>query len=106
PAPGATAASERFEFAGWRLDAGARTLHDPAGREVPLTTGEFELLRLFATQPQRVLSRDQIMNALHGRDAGPYDRAVDVQIGRVRRKIEADPEKPELLKSVRGAGYV
>jgi two-component system, OmpR family, response regulator len=105
PAPVAVH-EERVEFAGWTLDAGARTLRDPAGRDVPLTTGEFDLLRLFVASPQRVLSRDAIMNALHGRDAGPYDRAIDVQVGRLRRKIESDPDKPELLKSVRGAGYV
>lgn len=100
------AVGERLAFAGWTIDTGARTLRDPAGRDVPLTTGEFDLLKLFVASPQRVLSRDAIMNALHGRDAGPYDRAIDVQIGRLRRKLEAEPGKPELIKSVRGAGYV
>jgi DNA-binding response OmpR family regulator len=82
-------------FAGYRLDPGARTLTDPQHNPVPLTTGEFELL-----------SRDDLMNRIHGRVAGPFDRAIDVQIGRLRRKIERDPVNPELIKSVRGAGYV
>jgi two-component system, OmpR family, response regulator len=95
-----------FAFAGYVLDLGARVLRDAAGRDVPLTTGELELLRVFTASPQRVLSRDHLMSALHGRESGPFDRAIDVQIGRLRRKIESDADKPELIKSVRGAGYV
>ena len=93
-------------FAGFRLDRGSRELVDASGRAVALTSGEFELLCTFLAQPNRVLSRDELMNRMHGRDAGPYDRAIDVQVGRLRRKIEADPENPVLLKSVRGAGYL
>ena len=73
---------------------------------VELTSGEFDLLMIFARHPNRVLSRDEIMNALHHREAGPYDRAIDVQVGRLRRKIEPDPARPVLIKSVRGAGYL
>jgi DNA-binding response OmpR family regulator len=73
---------------------------------VALTSGEYELLRVFVTHANRVLSRDELMNQLYGRDSGPYDRAVDVQIGRLRRKIETDPAAPNLIKSVRGAGYI
>jgi two-component system OmpR family response regulator len=106
PGNGAQPPAERLAFGSFVMDLGARTLRDAAGRDVALTSGEFDLLRVFAGAPQRVLSRDQLMEALHGREAGPYDRAIDVQVGRLRRKIEADPDRPELLKSVRGAGYV
>lgn len=95
-----------IEFAGFRLDPNARILIGTQDGEVPLTTGEFDLLRIFLDHPNRVLSRDQLMGFMHGRDLGPFDRAIDVQIGRLRRKIERDPAKPELIKSVRGAGYV
>jgi len=102
----ASAARERFAFAGWTLDVAARTLHDPAGAEVALTGGEFDLLGVLVRHPGRVLSRDFLLEQTRGRDAAPFDRTIDVQIGRLRRKIEADPERPELVKSVRGAGYV
>ncbi|MDR3387601.1 MAG: response regulator [Rudaea sp.] len=107
PAAADHGASDRtaIEFAGFRLNPGARVLIGPQDSEIPLTTGEFELLSVFLDHPNRVLSRDQLMGFMHGRDAGPFDRAIDVQIGRLRRKIERDPAKPELIKSVRGAGY-
>ena len=95
-----------IEFAGFRLDPQARVLLDPRGGEIELTSGEFELLQIFLESPNRVLSRDHIMERLHGREAGPYDRSIDVQIGRLRRKIEKDAAKPDLIKSVRGAGYL
>jgi len=95
-----------LEFAGFQLDPAARSLKGPQGEPIELTAGEFGLLLSLAQQPNRVLSRDQLMNALHGRDNGPFDRAIDVQIGRLRRKIEADPAHPQLIKSVRGAGYL
>ena len=95
-----------FEFEGLRLDVLSRSLTDRNGTQIPLTTGEFDLLHVFLQRPNQVLSRDQLMNAVHGRDAGPFDRAIDVQIGRLRRKLEADAARPELIKSVRGAGYL
>jgi DNA-binding response OmpR family regulator len=95
-----------YHFAGFRLDPLARTLRTARGEQVALTTGEFELLRAFLEHPNRVLSRDDLMERIHGRNAGPYDRAIDVQVGRLRRKIETDPTQPELIKSVRGAGYL
>ena len=101
-----TKSGAAFAFAGFRLDLDARELTGPAGAPVALTSGEFELLKVFVNHANRVLSRDHLMNLLYGRDAGPFDRAVDVQIGRLRRKIEADPAAPVLLKSVRGAGYI
>lgn len=108
PAPVAAplAGNRVAAFAGYRFDLSARTLHDRDGRSIELTTGEYELLRTFVEQPNRVLSRDTLMNSLHGREAGPYDRAIDMQIGRLRRKIETDPERPALIKAVRGAGYL
>lgn len=73
---------------------------------MPLTTGEFELLCVFVQHPGRVLSRDFLLEQTRGREAAPFDRTIDVQIGRLRKKLEADPQDPQILKSVRGAGYV
>ena len=104
--PRVTESPVRLGFEGWTLDLLSRALTAPDGLPIELTSGEFDLLSVFARQPNRVLSRDELMNALHNRDAGPYDRAIDVQVGRLRRKIELDPTRPELIKSVRGAGYL
>ena len=104
PAPAEPTAT--LLFAGFRLDLQTHGLLDRHGAPVDLTSGEYALLKLLAEHPNRVLSRDDLMGWLHGRDAGPYDRAIDVQIGRLRRKIEIDPARPEIIKSVRGAGYI
>jgi DNA-binding response OmpR family regulator len=96
---------ERLHFEGFTLDAAARCLVDPAGVEVALTTGEFDLLVTFARHAGRVLSRDFLLEQTRGREAGPFDRTIDVQVGRLRRKLEIDPENPKIIKSVRGAGY-
>jgi two-component system, OmpR family, response regulator len=106
PAPARAAEAPGIEFAGFRFDPRARMLVGPHGGQIELTTGEFELLQIFLESPNRVLSRDHLMERLHGREAGPYDRSIDVQIGRLRRKIEKDAARPELIKSVRGAGYL
>jgi DNA-binding response OmpR family regulator len=105
-APAVAGTGALFAFAGFRLDPGSRELRDGTGAIVDLTSGEYALLKLLIEHPNRVLSRDDLMSWMHGRDAGPYDRAIDVQIGRLRRKIEADPAEPALIKSVRGAGYL
>jgi two-component system, OmpR family, response regulator len=105
-APVPEAARERFGFAGWQFDTASRTLLAPSGEEVALTAGEFDLLAVFVRHPGRVLSREFLLEQTRGRDAAPFDRTIDVQIGRLRRKMEADSERPELIKSVRGAGYV
>jgi len=105
-APKGRTQSEVVRFAGFRLDLAAHELIDARGNPVPLTTGEFDLLSVFVAHPNRVLTRDDLMNRMHGREAGPYDRAIDVQIGRLRRKVETDPAQPGLIKSVRGAGYL
>ncbi|MEW6706099.1 MAG: response regulator transcription factor [Pseudomonadota bacterium] len=102
PAP----SRDRLRFAGWTLDTAARRLLNPAGAEVGLTSGEFDLLAVFARHPGRVLSRDFLLENTRGREAAPFDRTIDVQVGRLRKKLEADPENPELIKSVRGAGYL
>ncbi len=105
-APVAHTAQHRLCFAGWALDTAGRRLLDPAGADVAITTGEFDLLRTLAEHPGRVLSRDFLLEHTRGRPAGPFDRTIDVQVGRLRKKIEVDAENPQIIKSVRGAGYV
>ena len=79
---------------------------DSRGKLVPLTTGEYELLSVLVRHPNRVLNRDQLMDLLKGREWAAYDRVVDTQIMRLRKKIESDPGKPTLIKTIRGAGYL
>jgi DNA-binding response OmpR family regulator len=106
PVREANAESDIARFGGWTLDFAARRLDSPEGKAVDLTTGEFDLLAALVKAPGRVLSRDELLAATRNREAGPFDRTIDVQVGRLRRKIEADPQRPELIKSVRGAGYL
>jgi len=93
-------------FAGWTLDLARRRLESPDGLLVDLTNGEYDLLVAFVERSQRVLSRDQLLDLTRGRSAGPFDRSVDVQVLRLRRKIETDPTNPEIVKTVRGGGYI
>ena len=93
-------------FLDWELDLGARRLVDGAGREVTLTTGEFDLLATFLDNAGRVLSRDFLLEHTRGREAAPFDRTIDVQVGRLRRKLADDSDPPQIVKSVRGAGYI
>lgn len=95
-----------LEFAGWRMDLARRELTDPDGVHVALTSGEIDLLAAFAEHPQRVLSREQLLDLTKGRDALPFDRSIDVQLSRLRRKIETDPRNPDLIKTVRAGGYL
>lgn len=107
--PGTAAAaqdSDIVEFSGWRLDLSARHLADPEGAEIPLTTAEFELLRVFTENPRKVLSRDRLLDAIHGREWAGYDRGVDGLVSRLRRKITLPPDDPTLIKTIRGAGYM
>ncbi|MBA1159163.1 MULTISPECIES: response regulator [Microvirga] len=106
PSDDRTVDSEVIEFDGWRLDLGRRELRARDGSEVLLTTGEFDLLVTFVKHPVRVLSRDQLMDLTRGRQWEAIDRSIDAQVARLRRKIEADPRNPALVKSVRGVGYV
>jgi two-component system, OmpR family, response regulator len=95
-----------LEFAGWRLDVTHRQLFSSKKALVPLRAGEFELLLAFAERPRRVLSRDQLLDLARGRSASPFDRSIDVQVSRLRRKIEPDPKAPTLIKTVRSGGYL
>ena len=97
---------EAYAFGGWSLDVARRELRDACGAVHDLTTAEFNLLIIFLERPARVLSRDNIMDLLKGQDWSPYDRSIDALIVRLRRKIEASPEAPRLIKTVRGVGYV
>jgi len=97
---------EALHFQGWTMDLVRRELRKPDGGMATLTSAEFELLRVFATHPNRVLNRDQLMELVKGREWEAYDRAVDTLIVRLRKKVEADPGQPTLIKTVRGAGYV
>ena len=101
-----TAPRARIRFAGWTLDLASRELLSPAGEEVRLTTGEFELLAAFANHANQVLSRDRLLDLSRHREAGPFDRTIDVQVGRLRRKLEDDPKNPAMIKTVRGGGYI
>ncbi len=109
PAAAAAPAGERprrTAFAGYTLELDARRLIGPDGGDIALTSAEFDLLAAFAARPNRVLSRDQLLNLTQHRDWEPFDRSVDIRITRLRRKIEADPARPRLIRTVRGAGYV
>ena len=83
-----------------------RTLTSPDENDIPLTTMEFNLLNAFTENPNKVLDRDKLLDMVQHRNWEPYDRSVDVLVGRLRNKIETNPQKPELIKTVRGAGYV
>src|SRR6266568_4718 len=96
----------KARFAGWNLDLSTRELLSPAGSEVRLTTGEFDLLAAFVNNANQVLSRDRLLDLARNREAGPFDRTIDVQVGRLRRKLEDDPQNPSLIKTVRGSGYI
>ena len=96
----------KLRFAGWALDTAARSLTNPQGVDVALTSGEFDLLLAFAQHAGRVLSRDFLLEQTRRREAGPFDRTIDVQVGRLRKKLEADADVPQIIKSVRGAGYI
>ena len=107
PAPGEAAPMTRkIRFGGCRLDLDAHKLYDADGEEVPITSMEFDLLKAFALHPNRVLSRDQLLDLAHNKDWEPFDRSIDIRIARLRRKIETDPAKPQVVKTVRGAGYI
>lgn len=93
-------------FANWTLHVGRRELEDADGVSVPLSTAEFQLLQSFLNHPKIVLSRDQLLDLTQGREADVFDRSIDNQVSRLRRKIEPDPKKPTLIKTVWGGGYM
>jgi two-component system, OmpR family, phosphate regulon response regulator OmpR len=88
------------------LDLAAHRLYDASGGEIPLTSMEFDLLQAFARHPDRVLSRERLLELAHNRDGDVFDRSIDLRIARIRKKIEQDATKPQVLKTVRGAGYM
>ncbi len=98
--------AKTYAFSGWVLETARRRLLDPSGVEVALTGGEYELLVALLDRPNRVLTRDMLLDLLRGRQAGPFDRAIDVAVSRLRRKLEDDGRNAQLIKTVRGGGYV
>jgi two-component system OmpR family response regulator len=99
------AAAKGYQFAHWRLDVDKRILVDESQTEIDLTTSEYQLLMAFVERPRAVLSRDRLLDLTSGRSAGPFDRAIDNQIMRLRKKVEINPDKPRLITTIRGGGY-
>jgi two-component system OmpR family response regulator len=97
---------KRYRFDHWILDTGARELVRKDGVTVPLSTGEYDLLIVLVERPQRVLSRDQLLDLARGRAASGLDRSIDTQVSRLRKKLEADPGDPKIIKTVWGGGYM
>ena len=95
-----------YDFDGWRLEPAQRVLRAPGGEIVDITSGEFDLLLAFLERPGRVLTRDQLLDLAHGRSSAAFDRSIDVQISRLRRKIETDPRQPGMIKTIRSGGYI
>ena len=95
-----------YTFDGWTIDIRKRTLTSPQGALVDLTSGEFDLLHVFVEHPNEVLSRDQLLDLARGRSTIAFDRAIDVQISRLRRKVEPDNQQPTIIKTVRSEGYI
>lgn len=93
-------------FLGWVIDQNKRRLVSPDGVTTPLSSGEYELLLAFVEHTQRTLSREQLLDLTRGREASPFDRTIDVQVGRLRKKIEVDPKNPSIIVTVRGGGYM
>jgi two-component system phosphate regulon response regulator OmpR len=98
--------NEKFGFENWMIDFGGHCLVDKQGKEISLTSAEFKLLSVFVRNAKRVMNRDQLLDQIAGREWTPYDRTVDTQVRRLRMKLEVHPDKPELIKTVRGEGYV
>ena len=98
--------AQGFGFGGWILRTGERELVDGEGVAVPLSTGEYNLLHAFVTHPRRVLTRDQLLDLSAGRELAAFERSIDNHISRLRRKVEADPADPKLIKTIWGGGYM
>jgi two-component system OmpR family response regulator len=102
----AAPARERVRIGACALDLSSHQLFSANGDEIPLTGMEFDLLKVFVERPNQVLSRDQLLTLTRNREWEPFDRSIDIRIARVRRKIEADPEHPQAIRTIRGAGYM
>jgi len=98
--------NKRYAFAGFTIDMDARQLLGPGAAKVPLTSGEFDLMVCFVLRPKRVLSRDQILDSMRGRGAEPFDRSIDMHVSRLRKKLDAAGAGPDLITTVRNAGYL
>lgn len=96
----------RYTFDGWELDSATYCLTDTFGRSINLTSGEYRVLEALVTRPNRVLSRDQLMDICHGNDTPAFDRSIDVCIGRLRHKLKDDARNPRIIRTVRNGGYV
>ncbi|WP_085585779.1 MULTISPECIES: response regulator [unclassified Pseudomonas] len=106
PDPASEPSRPVIGFAGWRLDITCRELRSPDNVMIPLSGGEFDLLVLFLEHPQRILTREQLIDMTHGQGHDVYDRSIDVQVSRLRRKIEPDSKRPDLIRTVRNGGYM
>ncbi|HGY5239305.1 TPA: response regulator [Aeromonas salmonicida subsp. pectinolytica] len=106
PQPASETLTRDLRFDRWLLDINRRELVDEEGVGLSLSTAEFDLLRVFLERPQRVLSRDQLLDLARGREAVAFDRAIDTLVSRLRRKLERDPKNPELIKTIWGGGYL
>ncbi|WP_457798247.1 response regulator [Methylocystis sp. S23] len=103
---GGVSQSQSFQFLGWRVNLLSREVVSPSGMKVAMTGAEFDLLHAFCENPNRVLTRDQLINMTHGPTAGPYERSIDVLISRLRQKLEKDPKNPAMIQTVRSEGYM
>ena len=101
-----SASKSCLSFEGWTLDPSRQNLTDPRGEPCPIGTAEFRLLEVFARNPQRVLSRDELLTLTHGREAGPFDRAIDILVSRLRNHLGDEPRQPRFIRTVRTAGYL
>jgi two-component system OmpR family response regulator len=106
PLPGRDEGLRAYRFAGWELNLRLHRMTSPTGEDIPLTKGEFSLLAAFLSAPERILTRDQLLDLSRLHSTEVYDRSIDVQILRLRRKLETDPANPQLIRTERGAGYV
>jgi len=109
PGPGASAApatQSRVAFGRCQLDLAAHQLLEPGGTNVPITSMEFDLLKVFVENPGKALSRDRLLTLTRNREWDPYDRSIDIRIARLRRKVEAHPDDPRTIRTVRGVGYM
>jgi two-component system OmpR family response regulator len=95
-----------YQFDGWRVDVMAHQVTAPSGMKVSLTSAEFDLLYALCERPNRVLTRDQLIDLTHGPSAGPFQRSIDVLISRLRQKLESDPKNPKFIQTVRSEGYL
>ena len=101
-----SAGASRVAFGGCSLDLASHQLFGPDGVEIPITTMEFELLKVFSEHPGKALSRDRILTLTKNREWDPYDRSIDIRVARLRRKLEVDAENPQVIRTVRGVGYM